>query len=66
MTAVSGTPALNGVLMKPTELKRVQELLADIERATNQLKDELVNIRARELHESWKSPMKKKKTEASI
>ena len=46
--------------MKPTELKRVQELLADIERATNQLKDELVNIRARELHESWKSPMKKK------
>jgi hypothetical protein len=34
--------------MTPSELKRVQELLADIERAANQLKDELVKIRGRE------------------
>ena len=34
--------------MRPSELKRVQELLADIERSTNMLKDELVKIRGRE------------------
>jgi len=34
--------------MRPSELKRVQELLADIERATNMLKDELVKVRGRE------------------
>ena len=34
--------------MKPSELKRVQQLLADIERSTNQLKDDLVKVRARE------------------
>jgi hypothetical protein len=34
--------------MRPSELQRVQALLADIERAASQLKDELVNVRARE------------------
>jgi hypothetical protein len=34
--------------LRPSELKRVQELLSTIEIATNQLKDELVNVRARE------------------
>mgnify|MGYP003659661285 CR=1 FL=1 len=34
--------------MTPSELQRVQALLADIERAASQLKDELVNVRARE------------------
>ena len=35
--------------MRPSELQRVQALLADIERAATQLKDALVNVRAREL-----------------
>jgi GMP synthase PP-ATPase subunit len=35
-------------LMRPSELKRVQELLATIERATSMLKDELVKVRGRE------------------
>ena len=34
--------------MRPSELQRVQALLADIERAATQLKDALVNVRARE------------------
>jgi hypothetical protein len=34
--------------MRPSELQRVQALLADIERAATQLKDLLLNIRARE------------------
>jgi hypothetical protein len=38
--------------MKPSELKRVQQLLAEIERASNALKDELVKVRAREIEES--------------
>jgi len=32
---------------RPSEFKRVQELLSTIERASNALKDELVNVRAR-------------------
>jgi hypothetical protein len=32
---------------RPSEFRRVQELLSTIERASNALKDELVNLRAR-------------------
>tara|TARA_B100000949_G_C14101883_1_gene374476 strand:+ start:193 stop:498 length:306 start_codon:yes stop_codon:yes gene_type:complete len=32
---------------RPSAFRRVQELLSTIEMATNQLKDELVNVRAR-------------------
>jgi hypothetical protein len=32
---------------RPSEFSRVQELLVTIERASNALKDELVNLRAR-------------------
>ena len=33
--------------LRPLELKRIQELLSIIEGATNELKDELVRVRAR-------------------
>jgi hypothetical protein len=41
---------------RPSEFRRVQELLVTIERASNALKDELVNLRARGdvKKKSWK------------
>jgi hypothetical protein len=38
--------AAEGAMMKKGELQSVQEILADIERASNRLKDALVRIRA--------------------
>tara|TARA_B100000949_G_scaffold128601_2_gene113421 strand:- start:1325 stop:1528 length:204 start_codon:yes stop_codon:yes gene_type:complete len=40
-------PIQNDPPFRPSEFKRVQELLSTIEVATNQLKDELVHVRAR-------------------